>query len=152
MCLQVLKTRIHFDKRRSYVASIVHIELTFHVYVIEEESRSLLYVILKILVGIGSGNEAQQGDKRPRVSQEQACGECGKREGWRIPRGWTVIPTPAGTQGWTVETLLQEQERTGAMFRFRYGEFVLLCFVFSESLKRSVHWSQGVGTSDRLGE
>eukprot|EP00903_Cladosiphon_okamuranus_P005750 g5704.t2 len=55
--------------------------------------------------GTEEGNRHQQ--------QQQACVRCGKREGWCIPSkgGWELVALPAGSDSWSVSSLLGEQRR-----------------------------------------
>eukprot|EP00904_Undaria_pinnatifida_P010661 jgi/Undpi1/6725/HiC_scaffold_20.g09204.m1 len=70
---------------------------------------------------ISSRNQSGQGEGGG-VGQGggQACGECGSRQGWKLPdcKDWTVIPLPEECERWGTGELLVEQGR-GGRYKFR---------------------------------
>lgn len=68
----------------------------------------------------GDGGAAAH-DQRQQERMQQACGECGQRQGWRLPSkgGWELVALPLGAQSWSTATLLEAQQRDKGLNEFR---------------------------------
>ncbi|CAM9225870.1 unnamed protein product, partial [Ectocarpus fasciculatus] len=68
----------------------------------------------------GDGGAAAR-DQRQQERMQQACGECGQRQGWRVPSkgGWVLVALPLGAQSWSTATLLEAQQRDKGLHEFR---------------------------------
>lgn len=69
---------------------------------------------------VSDASRTRHDEKRTKVNGH-ACGECGEKEGWSVPRkgGWTVFPTPSGVKSWNTAALLETQRLLGDRYNFR---------------------------------